>query len=111
MQLGGNNLGQIELIDLDGKGPYTYKAHHLHMHGPAEHKIDNVQHDLEMHIVHEMEGHLDEFDMYKHNLAVIGIIFKLSEESHSFIQKLRSEDLGHIETINFTELFHSLNVE
>ena len=55
------------------------------MHGPAEHKIDNVQHDLEMHIVHEMEGHLDEFDMYKHNLAVIGIIFKLSEESHSFI--------------------------
>jgi carbonic anhydrase len=78
------------------------------MHGPAEHTIEGVRHDLEMHIVHEMDGLLDEFEMYRHNLAVVGVIFKKSEVSHPFVTKLKSEDLGHIESINFSELFNCL---
>jgi carbonic anhydrase len=32
-------------------------------------------------------------------------MFKLDEISHNFIEKLRHEDLGHIEIINYNELF------
>jgi carbonic anhydrase len=49
-----DNIGKIQVTDLNGKGPYTYKAHHLHFHGPSEHKIDGRYYDLEMHIVHEL---------------------------------------------------------
>lgn len=76
----------------------------MHMHGPSEHKIDGQQHDLEMHIVHELIDGPDH-ETYKEQLAVVGIIFKKAEESHPFVKKLRSEDLGHIENINFNELF------
>jgi len=77
------------------------------MHGPAEHRIAGVQHDLEMHIVHELiDG--PNHETYKEQLAVVGIIFKLSDESHPFIHKIRTEDLGQIETINFNELFSTL---
>lgn len=50
----GPDLGYIEMTDLNGKGPYLYRAHHLHMHAPGEHKIAGEQYDLEMHIVHEL---------------------------------------------------------
>ena len=44
-------------------------------------------------------------DTYPEILAVIGVMFKLDEKSHPFIEKLRHEDLGHIERINYNELF------
>ena len=40
VRLSGADFGRIEVTDLDGKGPYIYQVNHLHMHGPAEHRID-----------------------------------------------------------------------
>lgn len=54
VRLQGTELGGIEVTDLNGEGPYKYRVNHLHMHGPAEHRLDGVQHDLEVHIVHEL---------------------------------------------------------
>ena len=48
------SMGSMKLVDLNGKGPYTYRVDHLHFHGPSEHKFDGVQYDLEAHIVHEL---------------------------------------------------------
>lgn len=80
------------------------------MHAPAEHKIDGKHYDLEMHIVHELvDG--PNYETYKEQLAVVGIIFQLAEESHPFIKKLNAKDLGHIESINFLELFDTLKTE
>lgn len=80
----------------------------MHMHSPAEHKINGAHHDLEMHIVHElMDG--PSHQTYKEQLAVVGIILKISEESHPFVAKLRAEDFGEIEKINFSEMFDTLN--
>jgi hypothetical protein len=40
VRLSGADFGRIEVTDLEGKGPYIYQVNHLHMHGPAEHRID-----------------------------------------------------------------------
>lgn len=42
LQLRGQDIGTIEQTDLNGRGPYVYRAHHMHMHSPAEHKINGV---------------------------------------------------------------------
>ena len=106
----GKDIGTIQVTDLEGKGPYIYKAHHLHMHSPAEHKFNGVHHDLEMHIVHELVGGVndDEWENYKLNLAVVGILFKKAEVSHPFVEKMRVTDMGNIESIHFSELFNTL---
>lgn len=54
-------MGNIELTDLNGNGPYIYKVNHLHMHGPSDHKINGQQFDLEMHIVHEIVGGIEDW--------------------------------------------------
>ena len=96
------------MIDMDGKGPYIYNVNHLHMHGPAEHRIDGVQYDLEIHIVHELvDG--PNWKNYKDTLAVVGILFKENTYSHPFIEKLRPMDFGMINDINFYELFETLD--
>jgi carbonic anhydrase len=65
-------LGGIEVTDLNGHGPYSYKVNHMHMHGPAEHRLDGVQYDLEVHIVHELvDG--PEKEHYKETLATTHI--------------------------------------
>lgn len=108
MRLSGGDFGGIEVTDLNGKGPYIYKVNHLHMHGPAEHKIDNKQYDLEIHIVHELVGGPDDWKHYNETLAVIGFFFKVDEESHPFIEKLRPLDFGPIGKISFDEIFGTL---
>ena len=36
----GQKMGGIRLTDLNGRGPYVYKVHHMHMHGPSEHRLE-----------------------------------------------------------------------
>lgn len=48
-----------------------------------------------------------DIDNYKETFAVIGILFKIEKESHPFVEKLNTEDLGHIEALNLDELFDS----
>lgn len=31
--------GNVEITDLDGKGPFYYVLSHIDFHGPSEHKI------------------------------------------------------------------------
>ena len=97
-------MGGIEVTDLNGKGPYIYKVNHMHMHGASEHRFDGVQHDLEIHIVHELVDGPADYKSYKETLAVVGILFKIDKVSHPFIEKLKPENFGHIDKINLAEL-------
>lgn len=103
VRLSGGDFGGIEVTDLNGKGPYKYKVHHMHMHGPAEHRIEGVQYDLEIHIVHKLVGGPGEVEWksYNEKLAVIGFFFEKAEKSHPFIEKMRPLDFGPISDINF----------
>jgi carbonic anhydrase len=47
-------MGGLKITDLNGNGPWYYRANHMHMHAPTEHRINDVQYDLEFHIVHEI---------------------------------------------------------
>jgi carbonic anhydrase len=75
------------------------------MHGPAEHRINGEQFDLEMHIVNVLCDGPDYLNFHE-NLAVVSIIFKISDHSHPFVEKLKVEEFGHIEEIHFNELFN-----
>jgi hypothetical protein len=44
-----------------------------------------------MHIVHELIDGPDK-ENYNESLAVIGVLFKLHEKSHPFVDRLRCED-------------------
>jgi len=96
------------VTDLHGNGPYIYNVNHLHMHGPSEHRLDGVQYDLEIHIVHELVDGPGDWKKYKETLAVVGVLFKEDTYSHPFIDKLRPMDFGLIEEINFYELFETI---
>jgi carbonic anhydrase len=45
-------MGQIQVVDKYGNGPYTYVLANMHVHCHSEHAIDGKDYDLEMHFVH-----------------------------------------------------------
>ncbi len=106
LRLKGKNMGGIRLTDLNGRGPFSYKVNHMHMHGPSEHRFEGEQVDLELHIVHELvKGPLDEpISNYKESLCVVAFLFKIDKVSHPFIKKMRPHDFGHIDSISFSDL-------
>lgn len=97
-------MGSIEVVDLNGNGPFTYNVDHFHFHAPAEHKFNGIRHELEMHIVHKIAAGPN-YQNYKQQLGVIGILFRKSEKSHPFVQRLQIEDMGRIDYINLRNLF------
>jgi carbonic anhydrase len=70
-----------ELFATDVNGfLYEYEALQFHFHAPAEHYIDGLQHDFEMHIVHKIKPEYEESAL-KHGqrlYAVLGIMFDVS---------------------------------
>ena len=90
---------------MNGEGPYKYRVNHLHMHGPAEHRLDGVQHDLEVHIVHELVDGPENWKEYHHTLAVVGLFFKVSDHSHPFIEKLKPIGAPLTTPLSLNELF------
>jgi carbonic anhydrase len=62
------------LKDLNGRGPFTFKADHLHFHGPAEHTIEGVRHDIEIHIVNTLVDGPD-WQEFKERLSVVAVVF------------------------------------
>ena len=83
------NVGNLE-IELN-QTVYTYKLNSIHFHLYSEHRIENHQYPMEMHIVHK---NTDQADKDNENL-VIGILFDYnSEEDNKFLKdmKLASEE-------------------
>ena len=80
------------MTDLDGNGPYLYKADHIHFHGAAEHLIDGVQHDIEMHIVHVIQDGDRGFENYHEKVAIIAVLFQIAEQSHPVLDQMHIED-------------------
>ena len=70
--------------------------------------IDGKQYDLEIHIVHELVDGPKGWKEYKETLAVVGVLFKVADYSHPFIEKLRPLDFGLIEEISFADMFDTL---
>ena len=56
LTLEGDKLGTIEITDLNGQGPVTYRAQEVHFNGPAEHKINSKRHAMELQILHTLEN-------------------------------------------------------
>ena len=110
VKLQTEDMGYIEVTDLNGQGPYIYRVNHVHMHGPSEHKLDGRQEDLEIHIVHELVDGPGDWRNYKEKLAVVGVLFRVDEKSHPFIEKLRPLDFGEIEAIDLSELIGEGNL-
>ena len=106
-----NDMGYIEMTDMNGNGPYIYKVNHMHMHGPSDHKIDGVQYDLEFHIVHELVGGPGNWKKYKDKFAFVAFLFKVDKKSHPFIEKMDPITFSPIDSINFAELMGCMNTE
>ncbi|KAH7098885.1 putative carbonic anhydrase [Auriculariales sp. MPI-PUGE-AT-0066] len=72
------NLGStIEVLLSDGTLEYggtVYKIKQFHMHTPSEHRINSEYFPLEVHFVHQSDAG---------DLAVVGILFELSEDGTS----------------------------
>jgi len=78
LKVPANEIGTIEVTDVNGQGPFLYHTDHIHFHGPAEHRIDGKQYDLELHFVHTLIVKDPVSETYKQSLAVVGVIFKLA---------------------------------
>ena len=60
---------------------------------------------MELHFVHTLVEKDFSSESYKETLAVVGVIFKVGAQSHPFIEKMRVDDMGHIDRANVNELF------
>ncbi|CAA2976803.1 alpha carbonic anhydrase 1, chloroplastic [Olea europaea subsp. europaea] len=72
---------------LDGK---KYSLKQMHWHSPSEHRIDGVQFDAELHLVHIAEDH---------SVSVVGILYKYGR-TDPIVAKIESKliELGHHRT-------------
>lgn len=88
-----------------------YELLQFHFHAPAEHKIDSVPYDLELHFVFQFKGEAEKGP--KDYLSVLGIIFKVVPEikpqmpDGRFIKEFKCESLGKDLSLNFFHL-HSI---
>ena len=74
LRLEARDAGFIEIVDLNGRGPYKYQVDHFHFHSPGEHTLQGERHDMELHIVHELvDG--PNLHSYHECLCVLGVLF------------------------------------
>ena len=74
------------------------------MHGPAEHKVEGMQHDLEIHIVHSLVDGPD-YKNYHDKFAVIGLLFQIADQSHPVLDQMKLTDRTTVSSLNLSELF------
>ena len=75
---------------------YKYKLHSFHFHLYSEHRIENKQYPMELHIVHK---NMNKKDLINENL-VIGILFDYkNDKENKFLKKIK---LGEEKKINKT---------
>mmetsp|Transcript_40987 Transcript_40987/g.30149 ORF Transcript_40987/g.30149 Transcript_40987/m.30149 type:complete len:152 (+) Transcript_40987:198-653(+) len=106
LRLEARDAGHIEIVDIDGKGPYRYHADHFHFHSPAEHTLNGERYDMELHIVHELVDGPD-FANYHEKFCVLGLLFQISDTNHPFVEQLNASDIENIEHADFNLLFEN----
>ena len=100
---------------LEGKNIHL-KGLQTHFHTPAEHAIDGVIYDMEMHIVHSMPA--KEGSQFSH--GVLGFIFKVVPEEHfetesdlhdQFLAALVADYKGEAQELDMTTFVEQLNAD
>ena len=100
---------------LEGKNIHL-KGMQTHFHAPAEHAIDGVIYDLEMHIVHSMPA----AENSQFSNGVLGFIFKVVPDSHfdrnsdyhdKFLAALVADYMGDPQELDMTTFVDQLNVD
>ena len=72
-------------IKIDGKN-YNYKLHSIHFHLYSEHRFQNTQYPMEMHMVHK---NMDKSDKSNENL-VIGVLFDYkNNKKNNFLESMK----------------------
>lgn len=66
-------IGGYTKVDYENGLTGTYEPIQFHFHAPSEHTINGESYDLELHLVHRDK-------VTKKPAAVVGILFKLSED-------------------------------
>ena len=95
------NIGHIE-IELN-KTLYKYKLHSIHFHLYSEHRIENKQYPMEMHMVHK---NMNKSDNENTNL-VIGILFDYNKDSENkFLKNINLAEEKEIKDANILNLIN-----
>ena len=95
------DIGYIE-IELN-QTLYKYKLNSFHFHLNSEHRIENHQYPMEMHIVHK---NTNKTDKENENL-VIGILFDYSsEEDNQFLEDIKLSSEEEIENASILSLIN-----
>ena len=95
------NIGHIE-IELN-KTLYKYKLHSIHFHLYSEHRIENKQYPMEMHMVHK---NMNKNDNESANL-VIGVIFDYKNDTEN--QFLKNMSLADEKGIKHASILDLIN--
>jgi carbonic anhydrase len=90
---------------------YKYNLIDIHIHVKAEHRFDGIQHDMEMHYVHQKDTDwvnslkkIDGSDT-QNTLLVVGIMFNANTtDDHPTIAKMDFKNRGNITNLNLNDL-------
>jgi len=98
------DIGNIE-IELN-KTIYKYKLHSIHFHLYSEHRIENTQYPMEMHMVHK---NMNKTDIENQNL-VIGVLFSFKNDiENKFLNDMSLADENEIKDASITSLINEKN--
>ena len=82
---------------------YKFKLHSIHFHLYSEHRIENNQYPMEMHIVHK---NMNKNDKQNENL-VIGVLFDYNEDiNNKFLDEMNLATENKIKDASITNLIH-----
>ena len=104
LRLEEGNIGTIEIVDLDGKGPYIYKAKSVHFNSPSEHKLNDHRMCLEMQILHDLVSGPHKAS-YHETQTIVAVLFEISDTTHTTIEKFQADFLGKVGEINLGDIF------
>ena len=95
------NVGYIE-IELN-RTLYKYKLHSIHFHLYSEHRLNNFQYPMEMHMVHK---NMNKDDKDNENL-VIGVLFDYkSKKDNEFLKNISLSNEKKIQGANILKLIN-----
>lgn len=102
-----NTAGQFSMMTLNDpvKGKAVFNSSGIHVHAPAEHTIDGVRGDAEVHIVHTIDPAVAG---YPFAYAVYAIIFKVvAGTPNNFMAGWNPNTAGQTTFFNITKAFEN----